>query len=272
MSKAVKKVSGAAKRVSGVAKNIASNPTNVGAYADAAKVTADPYGFAGTLSQTAAEKAQAASGVSLSGQPIRPGFQSLLGVDPKTGQYNRLSLAPELSAPEVVGAAGRTALSERALAQGPSKAAQLMLEQQGLEEATNLGQIGKQGAADLAGAQGSIARSGGLRSGVGALMASQNMRDQMMQKQQARRGGLADRLGINLQDDQMKQNLLTGLVGQDLQSQQYNTGNVLGEKRAKDASDLAKYNAEMQAWAANKQGKAIAASAPKGGMFGFLGL
>lgn len=253
MSKAIKKVAG-----------VASQAATGGAWSTDGK--------SGYMQRLVKGDEAKGSGFDSTGQPIRPGFQTLLGVDPATGQYNRFSLPQELQAPEVVGAAGRIQLKDRALAQGPSKQAQLMLDQQALNESTTLGQLGKQGASELAMAQGNLARTGGLRSGVGALLAGQNMRDQMMQKQQSRRGGMQDRLQIALQDDQMKQSLLQNLVGQDLQSQQYNTGNVLGEKRTKDASDLAKYNAEMQAWAANKQGKAIADSAPRGGLFGFLGL
>lgn len=266
MSKAVKNVANSYKAV-------AKNPLDPKAYANMGLNTVTA-GFVGTdgIGLDRGAKPAGFGDSALKGAPVRPGFQSLLGVDPKTGQYNRLSLPQELQAPEVVGGAGRIALKDRALATGPSKQAQLMLDQQGLQEAEALGQVGKQGASELAMAQGNVARTGGLRSGVGAMLAGQNMRDQMMQKQQTRRGGLQDRLQIGLQDDQMKQSLLQNLVGQDLQSQQYNTGNVLGEKRAKDASDLAKYNAEMQAWAANKQGQAIANSAPKSGLFGFLGL
>ena len=265
MSKAVKNVANSYKAV-------AKNPLDPKAYADMGLRTATG-GMIGTDTLGIGKKeALSSGGFDSKGQQIRPGFQSLLGVDAATGQYNRLSLPQELQAPEVVGGAGRISLKDRALAQGPSKQAQLMLDQQALSEADALGQVGKQGASELASAQGNIARTGGLRSGVGAMLAGQNMRDQMMQKQQTRRGGIQDRLQIALQDDQMKQSLLQNLVGQDLQSQQFNTGNVLGEKRAKDASDLAKYNAEMQAWAANKQGQAIANSAPKSGLFGFLGL
>lgn len=271
MSKAVKKATGS---VTNSVKNIAKNPTSFKDYANLAtrSVTAGMVGTDTLNLGGGTPAAKLDGGFDSKGQPIRPGFQSLLGVDSATGQYNRFSLPPELQQKEIVGQAGRDSIRDRALAQGPSRQAQLMLDQQGMQEADALGQVGKQADSQLAASKGSIARTGGLRSGVGALLEGQNMRDQMMQKQQTRRGGLADRLQINLQDDQMKQNLLTGMVNQDLQSAQYNTGNVLGEKRAKDASDLAKYNAEMQAWAANKQGKAIANSAPKGGMLGFLGL
>lgn len=270
MSKAVKSVTRAAT-------NVVKNPTDPMAYANFG-LRASTGGFVGTdgvgFNSGTSAAGGGGGGYDSSGAPIRPGFQTLLGVDSKTGKYNRLSLPEELQAKEIVGQAGRDNLKNRALAEGPSKQAQLMLEQQQLQESDALGQVGKQGASNLASAKGSIARTGGLRSGVGALLESQNMRDQMMQKQQTRRGGMSDRLGINLQDDMQKQNLLQNLVGQDLQSQQYNTGNVLAEKRTKDASDLAYYNADMNAWAAKQQGSAIRDSAPKngGGLFGFLGL
>jgi len=207
-----------------------------------------------------------------SGRPQRPGFQSLLGVDEATGKYNRFSLPQELQAPDVVGAAGVNQLRDVALAPGLSKQAQAQADWAKLQEAENIGQIGKQTNTQLAEAQGNLARTGGLRSGVGALLQAQGMRDQMMQKQQTRRGGIGDQLNIQMQDAQQKQNLLQSLVGQDLQTRQYNIGNVLGEKRAKDASDLANYNADMSAWAAGKQGEAIRKSAPKGGLLGFLGI
>lgn len=211
-------------------------------------------------------------GVDESGRPIRPGFQSMLGVDAATGKYNRMSLAPELQAKEVVGQAGRDQLAARATATGPSEWAKLQTQNQGIEEANALGNIGKQGASSLAQAQGNLARNGGMRSGVGAIMAQRGMQDQMMQKQQARRGGQQDRLNIAMQDDQTKSGLLQNLVGGDLQSQQYNIGNVIQEKRTKDTADMSAYAQDMQGWAAKQQGKAIAGSKPQGGFLSFLGM
>jgi hypothetical protein len=261
MSKAIKSVGGAVKKV-------ASNPLGGAAIGGAVM---GPVGS--VLGASGFFSGQKAPSVDLqSGRPQRPGFQTLLGVDEATGKYNRLSLPQELQAPDVVGAAGINQLKDIALSEGLSKQGQAQTDWAQLQEAENIGQIGKQANAQLAEAQGNIARTGGLRSGVGALLQAQGMRDQMMQKQQTRRGGIGDRLNIQMQDAQNKQNLLQSLVGQDLQSRQYNVGNVLGEKRAKDASDLAAYNADMSAWAAGKQGEAIRKSAPKGGLLGFLGI
>lgn len=263
MSKAVKNVTNSYKAV-------AKNPLDPKAYANMGLNTATG-GFVG-MDGIGFDRGAQPKGVDLtSGRPQRPGFQTLLGVD-ANGKYNRFSLPQELQAPDVVGNAGISKLNQIAMADGLSPQAQAQFDWSKLQEAENLGQISKQGNSQLAEAQGNIARTGGLRSGVGALLQAQGMRDQMMQKQQSRRGGIGDRLNIQMQDAQQKQNLLQSLVGQDLQSRQFNTGNVLGEKRAKDAADLAAYNAEMQAWAAGKQGEAIKNSAPKGGLFGFLGL
>jgi hypothetical protein len=261
----------AVKGVVSSAKNFVKNPTDINNIADIGMRTATGglvgretvNGFMG--------KNGATGGYDESGRPIRPGFQSLLGVDEATGKYNRFSLPEELQAKQIVGQEGMNQLKDRALATGPSAWAQMQTQAQGMEEAKALGDISKQGNSAMAQAQGQIARGGGLRSGVGAMMAMRNSQDQMLQKQNARRGGIQDRLQIAMQDDQTKNSLLQNLVGGDLQAQQYNIGNVLQEKRTKDAADMAAYGQDMEAWAAKQQGKAISNSKPSG-FLSFLGM
>lgn len=261
------------KSVVNAAKGVASNPLSAKNWADMGLATStgglvksdqilNAAGF-----QTQAPMA----GVDSSGKPIRPGFQTLLGVDDKTGKYNRFSLPKELQANSVVGDKGRGMLADRATASGRSDLAKAQIQAQGLEEANALAGVAKQGGTQLAQAKGNLARSGGLRSGVAALMQTRNMQDQMLQKQNVRRGGIQDRLSIDMNDANQKNALLQNLVGQDLTSQQYNIGNVLGEKRTKDTADMSAYAQDMQAWAAGKQGQAIANSAPKG-FLSFLGI
>ena len=118
MSKAVssvgKKLSGAVGSVA----NVAKNPLGA-ATAGISLPTAAAAGFFQGGQKPV-------SGFDAKGQPIRPGFQSLLKIDAQ-GNYTDLALPQQLQAPEVVGAAGINALRDRALAQGPSKQAQLML-------------------------------------------------------------------------------------------------------------------------------------------------
>lgn len=202
------------------------------------------------------------AGIDYRGQPQRPGFQSLLQTDDK-GKYTGYALPEELQKKQVVGQEGANALRDRALATGPSAWAQMQLQQQGVDEGNQLGQVAKQGNSALQQAQGSIARTGGLHSGVGASLASQNMRDQMLQKQGVRQAGFGARLGIAQQDDAMKTNLLQNLQNQDQNANQFNITNALAEKRAKDVADQTSYASQMQGWAAGQQGKAIANSGKK---------
>jgi hypothetical protein len=267
MSKQVKSIGNAFK-------SVAKNPFNPKNYADVGLRTVTG-GMVGTDTVAGAagyaKKGSMGGGVDASGKPIRPGFQTLLGVDSKTGLYNRFSLPEELQAKEVAGQAGRDLLKSRALSTGRSDLANLQIERQGIEEAAALENIGKQGASQLEQARGNIARTGGMRSGVAAMLEGRNMNDQMMQKQMARRGGIEDRLSIDINDANQKNSLLQNLVGNDLSTSQYNIGNVLAEKRTKDTADMSAYAQDMQAWAAAKQGKAIAGSKPSG-FLSFLGI
>lgn len=203
-----------------------------------------------------------APGIDYSGQPVRPGFQSLLKVDEK-GKYVNYQLPEELQRKEVVGAEGRTALKDRALAKGRSPWADMMIQKQQAEEQGQLGDLEKQAGSALMGAQAGLARSGGLRSGVGANLASQSMRDKMLQGQQVRQAGFGNRLGIDLQDDQTKMGLLQNLQNQDQNAAQFNIGNSIAEKRAKDVADMSAYSEQMKSWAARQQGNAIQNSGKK---------
>lgn len=201
-------------------------------------------------------------GFDMSGAPQRPGFQSLLKTDDK-GKYTSFALPEELQRKDIVGQEGRDALKSRALATGRSPWADMMIQKQKMEEANQLGDVSKEGNSSLQQAQGSVARTGGLHSGVGANLASQNMRDQMLQKQQVRQAGFGNRLGIDLQDDQTKMGMLQNLQNQDQNSSQFNITNSIAEKRAKDVADITAYSEQMKGWAAGKQGQAIQNSGKK---------
>lgn len=204
-----------------------------------------------------------APGINYGSMPQRPGFQSLLQQD-ANGKYTDNHMMPaDLQKQQILGPEGAQALKDRAMATGPSAWAQMQNQQQGLNEANQLGQVSKQGNSSLQAAQNGIARSGGLHSGVGASLASQNMRDQMLQNQQVRQAGFGQRLGIAQQDDSQKTALLQNLQNQDQNNNQFNITNSIAEKRAGDVAAQTAYQSQMQGWAAGQQGNAIAKSGKK---------
>jgi hypothetical protein len=85
-----------------------------------------------------------------------------------------------------------------------------LMGQRGREEAD------RQGASSLAQAQSQLAQTGGLSSGAAERLAGQSMRDMAMRRQQERQGLMSQKLGINLQDAQGRDQMLTQLPGLEL--------------------------------------------------------
>lgn len=76
----------------------------------------------------------------------------------------------------------------------------------------------------------------------------------------------AANLDIKQQAEGFRQNAMNALPGleqQQLQPQQQNIQNALTQNQAENAANLAKYQSQMQAWAAGKTGKSIASSGKK---------
>ena len=102
---------------------------------------------------------------------------------------------------QVLGQAGREAISNRALSTGPSALAQLAQQKQMADELRGLGDVDASSRGALAQAQGSLARGGGLTSGANVALEAQTMRDAMKRRQDLRAAGASDRTNIGLQDE-----------------------------------------------------------------------
>lgn len=220
--------------------------------------------------------ALAAQGKNPDGSPIRPEFQSLL--DPATGllqsQYQASwgsDIAPDTRAIEAIRA--------RALSTGPSAWQNLALQNQALEEQGLKNTAQQQGASAAAQARSALASKYGLSPAAAERLATQNQRAQMNALQNVAFQGAKARSDIGLQDEQMRNQLLQALPGQEnqlaqiaLQNRAANVGvnewniqNALAEKRAKDQADLNAYHEQMSAWAANKQAEAMRNAGGGGG-------
>lgn len=132
-------------------------------------------------------------------------------------------------------------------------------------------------------AQSALAASGGVSNGARERLAKSSALNSAEARQGVASNSAAARLGIGAQAEQNRLGLLSAQPGQDLGAANYQTGidtsnrdyatgiqntninNVLAAKNAKNASDQATYQAQMQDWAATKQAKATAASGKGGG-------
>lgn len=247
------------------------------------------------------------------GAPVYPTLNSLL--DPNSGllksQYqlqkgadvgyeSQLGNLDQRLAGINLNKEGLEALRKRGLSQGPSDWAKLMEQSQRLEEQTARGRAGEQQAGAQSSAFSELARKGGLSSGARERLAMQGQRGLTSSMQDISRQGQENRLGIGLQDEQQRLNILSQLPGMEVQALQpdfqkvsawgqlanaeankksdlalqnraYSTDvdklNKLGamnENARLDQSNLGAYSEAMKAYAAEQQAKATAASGSGG--------
>lgn len=171
------------------------------------------------------------------------------------------------------------ALKGRALSEGPSPWAKMMLDKQQMEQAQAGDQAAQATAAQLNSAKSQLAQSGGLGTGSRERLAKQSMQQGLLSQQQVNRQGQLDRANIGLQDEQQKVGLLNQVqtgenqqAGIGMQNRQYSTGvdqanvgNTLMDLNAKRAFNANTYNEAMRAWAAEKSANAQARAAGGGG-------
>lgn len=202
-------------------------------------------------------------------EPTRPEFQS--NIDDSTGllkspynldpskYYNNQETAVQ-------------ALRDRALGTGPSAWQTAALQQQGLNEQGAKNAAQQQGAAGLANARSGLASRGGLSGGAAERLAGQASRDQMAALQNVGFKGAQDRANIGLQDQQMKNEFLTTLPGQEQNLALGNIGvantniqRALADKAAKNTADMDAYKEQLAAYGGRQQGQAIRQSSGNGG-------
>lgn len=187
---------------------------------------------------------------------------------------------------------GLNAIRSRALSSGMSPWASLMMDRQRMEESGNVDRAAGEQAGAEASARSNLAMRGGLSSGARERLARYGARDMMKAKSDIYNRGASDRLGIQVQDENQKLDLLKGLPGMELQSldpefkklnswqslaqeeqgrklnldmsnrdyntnvAKYNIDNALGEKKSGELAKLKDYEEQMKAWAANRQAEA----------------
>lgn len=156
-------------------------------------------------------------------------------------------------------------LKGQAFSTGLSPWAQVQMTKQNQEQSNATDAASRQQMQAQSGAQSQLARQGGMSGGAGALLARQGQRDLMNAQQGVSNTGAGQRLGIQSNDIQNK-NAMLGKFG-DMENQA-NTANI-GASTA-DINRLAifnsnRYNAQMQAWGADKSASAQASASRGGG-------
>lgn len=218
-------------------------------------------------------KAMLAQGLNPDGSPIRPEYQSLL--DPKTGlMKDPYQLKTEQLDPTKW--EGYQKYKKDALTDGPSTWAQLMLQKQGLEESQAKQSAATQAMAGMAQARGALGMRGGLSSGARERIALQGQRNLLQGRQQVGMQGSVNRLGIGVQDQTNRTNMLGNVMTSEVdlgkynntlanKSQEFNLMRALEEKRAGDSQTMEVYNEQMKKWAAERQAQATEKSGGGGG-------
>lgn len=216
--------------------------------------------------------------------PVYPGLTHNL-LDNKTGLLHdkyQLKYGEDINP----NTQGIEAIRSRALGTGPSAWQTAALGRQGLEEQGLKNAAQQQGASAEAQGRSALASKYGLSPAAQERLAKSSMRDQMSSLQGVGAQGAKARADLALQDEQMKNQFLQGLPGQEnalaqtqmqnrqnrLGTEQYNLGNTVSQFNALNAADINKYNEQMKAYAAQQQANAMhnSGGSDNGGMFGNL--
>jgi hypothetical protein len=151
--------------------------------------------------------------------------------------------------------------------------AKLMQEKVAQEQAMGMDTAAQQQASSQAQAQAQLAMRGGLGGGAAERLAQAGARQEMLARQGVARQGTQARLGIGMQGEEMRQAALGALPGMELSRAQYssgiqgaNIGNIFDQAGQINDANLRKYEAQMAAWAAQKQAEATRSSS-SGGCF-----
>ena len=199
----------------------------------------------------------------LSGRPQMAAFQSQLG--PGGMMPEQYQIQDQLNR------GGLEKIRGIALGEGPSAWAQARGQELQTQQAQGMSDLAAQSQSAQAQARGQMARRGGISSGARERMAMGGAQSNIMNQQRARLGGQQAREGLATEDERRKSQMLQQLPGQEIQSaqfgragEQFNIQRALQEKQAERSYNMQKYQADSQAWAAQKQAEAIRASKSKG--------
>jgi hypothetical protein len=217
------------------------------------------------------------------GRPIRNNY--LASTDMNGNLLNQFSLTGKLGDDVNLNTQGMDAIRGRALSTEQSPWAKMATDKLAIEEQNAADKANRQGAAAQNQAYNELASRGGLSGGQRERLAMQGQRGLFQANQDIKNQGLLNRLNVNLQDQQSKDQMLMQLPGMDMnkanfdQSQRAyrNTAQDLDIQRGmKDVTGLNAFNAgaytdEMQAWGAAKSADAQAKAARSSGGGGLLG-
>lgn len=188
--------------------------------------------------------------------PGAPGFMSPLNT-------SNWSLPPQLQAQYNVNTQGLEALRARGLGTGPSPWANMMTDKQREEETRSYENLARTGDTAFAKAKRGVMTGGGLSSGAASNLASDNMKNMLLAKSGVGQQGITDRMGIGIQDENTKQDILKLLPGMEanLAGARYtadrgNIDSVLNQIGQQNAFNQENYGSQMNAWAAKQQGDA----------------
>lgn len=156
-------------------------------------------------------------------------------------------------------------LKGQAFAEGLSPWAQAQLQSQQMGEQDARGAAGRQQMQAMSAAQGQLARTGGMTGGAAALLARQGSRDMLGANQQIARQGMGQRLGIEQQDIDRKNQLLGKFGDLETQASGQNIDMASQDINRRALFDMERYRQQMQAWAAKESADATRASGGGGG-------
>lgn len=231
--------------------------------------------------QTASERAKAEI------MPTRPNYGAISKNGVLGDQY-KLGLSDQLT-PDVqnslsginLNTQGLEALRGEALRTGPSAWANLMTQNQGVDEAKLRDQNMAKSASQSGSAWNQLAMRGGVGGGARERLATSAAGTANMAGQDIARAGSQQRLGIGTQDETNRLGILSQLPGMEVNSlnpafqkatmmgqakqfdinnntatNKFNLGNVISDVQGKNSFDLNKYTEQMKTWAANRQADA----------------
>lgn len=211
------------------------------------------------------------------GRPMRNAYNSILNSDGSIN--NAFSLSKQMGPSIQLNTQGIDEIRNRALSSGPSAWANLANQKQQADQMNQM-QMAQRGAAQGQNqAYNSLRSRGGLSAGQRERLALQGSRNLTNQSQGILNQGAQARLGISLQDQQSKDQMLSQLPGLDLQNANFQQGQRAYGDQAKqfdlanslrDVGGLNAYNSDaygkaMQEWAAGKTADAQARAASSGG-------
>jgi hypothetical protein len=155
-------------------------------------------------------------------------------------------------------------LAKQAFATGPSAWRDLAGQQQALRYSGLQDQLAQQGATAQAQAMNQLAMRGGLRGGSAERLAQQGAQNRLLAGQGAARANMESLMGLDLADEQRKQQALGALGQRDLataefqrQQEQFNLMAAMQEMAAKRGFDLSQWEKQMEAWGAEQTARSM---------------